>query len=860
MGGRGAWGTRSGNEHTCAHAGGGGGGGGGGVGRRGGVGGGGGGERIQWGGYEWVRFAPAGGGGSGGFGGGGGHGGGFWHDDPLLPELGGPGGHGGFGGGGGGGGAGAYASGGTRGMGGFGGGDGGDGIGGAIKLWGQGGGGGGMGGAIFAHGATVRVIDSVFRNNVARGGAGGEGAQYSEGGTGGSGFGGAIFALNADVTLEHLTFVDNAVVPGAGSTAGGAAGSATYAHFQNDGVGNTVFQATTSTIVLRNSLVVGPAGACVASQVDGTLGCDGASLASLGLGADLAPLAGSPAIDAGAERDGLDASGIPRSVDGDGDGIPRADLGAYEWAPSRSVVLYGRAAVSHEGPAPFDDPGAWALDAGAGLVDVLSDGTVDATTLGPQPLTYPYTDSVSGLELAPATRVVTVVDTVAPTLTWLGDNPLPWPAGVAYVDPGVDVFDAMDAEPDLAATGIDVSLAGDQAYTVTATDDAGNVGAATRTVQVRLDDAAPVVTAPEAVAVEATGPATAVTLGAATATDAFDGPLDARPDATGPFAVGGYVVTWSAVDRSGNTGSATQDVTVSDTTPPVVVVHGDDPLVLGYLDTWEDPGATATDLVDGDVAVSATGVDSAVLGDVVVTYTAADTAGNEASATRTVSVQDVRAPVVTAPDDVTVEATGPTTDVDPGQASATDDHDGTVDVSVDGTGPFAVGAHTLTWSATDAAGNVGTATQDVVVEDTTAPSLTLSGSDVVLARGDAFTDPGATATDLVDGDLTDAIEVSGTVDVDASGTSTLTYTVADAAGNVATAERTVTVEGGCGCAHGTSGGGLLGLLSLMGLVWRRRAPTHTDLDAHDADPADVDAPPPLRPPSGTPAAPPRRRA
>ena len=38
---------------------------------------------------------------------------------------------------------------------------------------------------------------------------------------------------------------------------------------------------------------------------------------------------------------------------------------------------------------------------------------------------------------------------------------------------------------------------------------------------------------------------------------------------------------------------------VADTTPPVLEVQGDDPLVLGYLDTWQDPGATATDLVDG---------------------------------------------------------------------------------------------------------------------------------------------------------------------------------------------------------------------------------------------------------------------
>src|SRR5207248_9939223 len=47
------------------------------------------------------------------------------------------------------------------------------------------------------------------------------------------------------------------------------------------------------------------------------------------------------------------------------------------------------------------------------------------------------------------------------------------------------------------------------------------------------------------------------------------------------------------------------------------------------------------------------------LGTATVTCTAADTAGNTATATFTVRVVDTTAPVVTVPDDQTVEATGP---------------------------------------------------------------------------------------------------------------------------------------------------------------------------------------------------------
>jgi hypothetical protein len=62
-----------------------------------------------------------------------------------------------------------------------------------------------------------------------------------------------------------------------------------------------------------------------------------------------------------------------------------------------------------------------------------------------------------------------------------------------------------------------------------------------------------------------------------------------------------------------------------------------------------------------------------------------------------------------------------------------------------------------------------------------------------LTVGDTFTDPGATATDDVDGDLTNHINVSGTVDTATAGDYTLTYSATDAAGNTGNVTRTVTV-------------------------------------------------------------------
>lgn len=77
--------------------------------------------------------------------------------------------------------------------------------------------------------------------------------------------------------------------------------------------------------------------------------------------------------------------------------------------------------------------------------------------------------------------------------------------------------------------------------------------------------------------------------------------------------------------------------------------------------------------------------------------------------------------------------------------------------------------------------------------DQTKPQITLPSNNQV-SVGEAF-DPmaGVSATDDVDGDLTSAITISGSVNNAAVGSYSLTYSVSDAAGNTATVTRTVTV-------------------------------------------------------------------
>ena len=78
--------------------------------------------------------------------------------------------------------------------------------------------------------------------------------------------------------------------------------------------------------------------------------------------------------------------------------------------------------------------------------------------------------------------------------------------------------------------------------------------------------------------------------------------------------------------------------------------------------------------------------------------------------------------------------------------------------------------------------------------DTVPPVVTLVGEAAMQINiGEAFTDPGATATDDTDGDITAGIVATGSVDIATAGLYTLTYTATDVAGNVGSVSRVVSL-------------------------------------------------------------------
>ncbi|MEI8285173.1 MAG: MBG domain-containing protein, partial [bacterium] len=81
-------------------------------------------------------------------------------------------------------------------------------------------------------------------------------------------------------------------------------------------------------------------------------------------------------------------------------------------------------------------------------------------------------------------------------------------------------------------------------------------------------------------------------------------------------------------------------VAIVDITSPVITLEGVDPLEIFKNGAYSDPGASVTDDVDASRTITGSGeVNTAVVGNYTVTYTAQDAAGNQAAPlTRTVSV------------------------------------------------------------------------------------------------------------------------------------------------------------------------------------------------------------------------------
>jgi hypothetical protein len=448
---------------------------------------------------------------------------------------------------------------------------------------------------------------------------------------------------------------------------------------------------------------------------------------------------------------------------------------------------------------------ATALDAVAGDVPVTC-APVSGSMFGPGDTTVECT-ATDGTNPTDGAFTVTVQDTTPPELD------LPESAGAEATGPdGAQVTftatatDIVDGDVTVScdpASGSTFPL-DESTVTCTATDAAGNEAKGTILVIV-TDKTGPAVIVPaDEVVAEATGPNGAMVDYAdlVSAEDAVDGAVtpSCAPLSGTVFALGETAVGCSATDSRGN-GSIDDSVftvRVVDTTDPAITVPADIVAeATGPNGADVAATATATDTVDTDVTVDCIpAAETFEIGTTTVTCTATDDSGNTDTGTFTVTVQDTTAPEVTAQAPAAAEATSPDGAVVTFTASATDavtDSPAVTCTPASGS-TFAIGTTPVTCTATDAAGNKGTKSIDVVVRDTLAPTnIAFVGGP---AAGGSYLRNAVpplgtcTARDGGSGVRDCVVTHTGT----SPGTWTMTATATDNKGNAATATATYTVR------------------------------------------------------------------
>jgi hypothetical protein len=376
-------------------------------------------------------------------------------------------------------------------------------------------------------------------------------------------------------------------------------------------------------------------------------------------------------------------------------------------------------------------------------------------------IVWTATDSQDRTATCTQTITVHTNDTTAPTVTAPDDLSLTTgtdagSCGLIVGETELDKATASDncGRVNIQRTGVPAGNffpIGTTTITYTAKDGAGNTAIDTQTVTI-TDNSAPTITATapnpgpppfiEDVPIQDvtvhTGPNSTscdavvsdADLGNVQARDNCAGVILARIPAANTFPVGTTTIVWTATDASNNTGTAIQHVTVIDDTPPTITAPVDVTAGTGAGRTTCDADvALGTAITHDNCAVTVTHSPQAPypVGTTIVTWTVTDASGNTATATQDVTVTDTTAPTFTttandssASADASCHASVPNY---AGSSTASDNCAGNVTITQSPAAGTLVGLgpHTVTVTATDAAGNPSSHDVVFTVNDTTAP-------------------------------------------------------------------------------------------------------------------------------------------
>ncbi|RKD91604.1 beta strand repeat-containing protein [Mangrovibacterium diazotrophicum] len=438
-----------------------------------------------------------------------------------------------------------------------------------------------------------------------------------------------------------------------------------------------------------------------------------------------------------------------------------------------------------------------ATDNCGGTVTVTNDGTFPITMQGTTELTWTFEDENGNT--ATQTQNIIIEDTTAPTpdtetLSDITAQCVVMEADVAMPTTTDNCGGMVTVTSDAV---FPISMQGTTVITWTYEDVNGNTSTQTQNVVI-TDTTAPMADNPSLLDITAECEVTESDVTAPTATDNCGGTVTVTHDATFPISTQGTtVISWTYTDAAGNSSTQMQNVVITDTTAPVADISTlEDVTAQCQVAETDLTAPMATDNCSGAITATTDATfPITTQGTTVINWTYTDAVGNSSTQTQNIVITDTSSPTPDAEimPDVTAQCEVAETDLT--APTATDNCGGTVTVTNDGTFPITMQGTTLiTWTFEDENGNTATQTQNIVIEDTTAPLpdaetlADITAQCFVLASD--ITAP--TATDNCGGVV--SVTNDGTFPVTTQGTTVITWTYEDQYGNTSTQEQNIIIE------------------------------------------------------------------
>jgi hypothetical protein len=412
------------------------------------------------------------------------------------------------------------------------------------------------------------------------------------------------------------------------------------------------------------------------------------------------------------------------------------------------------------------------------LADRVSEDAQDSTRRDYS--LYPFLQEEYNVD---ALRLQTL-ELIPPNITLIGQTPQIVLRNTQYIDPGITV-DIEEYTYTADTSNINMNVAGSYDLIYKVEDYFGNISIAKRVVRVKetLD--------PEII-LNGENPyfiekySSYVDPGA---TVDINLPYSVDYSSVDEYVLGTYTVTYS-VDFDGRVITTTRQVTVIDTTPPIITLNGENPQIIDRFTSYTDEGAFVLDAGSKVISIDTSNVNTNEVGDYDVVYTAYD-GTNYISIIRVVKVVDNTPPVATlnGPNPYIVERFSIYQDPDP---PLTLDFGSTlISTDTSNVNTNTLGDYDVIYRVEDGSNTIFKS-RVVSVVDITPPNITLEGENpYYIERFSDYQDPDPPLT--LDAGSTLISTDTSNVNTNTIGDYDVIYTATDEGNNITQAVRVVKV-------------------------------------------------------------------